>query len=104
MDRNMILVQWRSMQRTISAVPTREPGHVRTGFARIDPRDGRLIASGASGPSTSGTAQEEILGATAKIFAAVPRGKSGSLVSAFQYDWDQVTLRRWTRAGKDLPD
>jgi hypothetical protein len=103
-DRNMILVQWRSMQRTITAVPTREPGHVRTGFARIDPRDGRLIASGAGEPSTSGTAKEEILGGTAKIFAGVPRCESGSFVAAIQYDGDQVTLRRWNTAGEPLPD
>ena len=98
-DRNMILVQWRSMQRTITAVPTREPGHVRTGFARIDPRDGRLIASGAGEPST-----EEILGGAAKIFAAAPRCESSSLVAAIQYDGDQVTLRRWNTAGELLPD
>jgi hypothetical protein len=104
MDGNMILVQWRSMQRPITAVPTREPGHVRTGFARIDPRDGRLIASGAGEPSTSGTANEEILGGTAKIFAAVPRCESGRLVAAIQYDGDHVTLRRWNTAGEPLPD
>jgi hypothetical protein len=46
MDGDVIIVQWRSMQRAISAVPTREPGHVSAGLARIDPGNGRLIASG----------------------------------------------------------
>lgn len=103
-DRNMMLVQWRFMQRTITAVPTREPGHVHTGFARIDPRDGRLTASGAGDPSASETAKEEILGGTAKIFAAVPRCESDSLVAEIQSDGDQVTLRRWNTAGEPLPD
>jgi hypothetical protein len=43
---DVILVKWRSIQRRISGVPTSEPARLRTGFARIDPRDGRLIASG----------------------------------------------------------
>jgi hypothetical protein len=98
-DGDVILVQWRSMQRTISGVPTREPGHVSTGFARIDPRDGRLIASGEGELSTPGNAEEEIPGS-----GAAPRCASDDLVAAIHYDGDKVTLRRWNKAGEPLPD
>lgn len=104
MDGDVIIVQWRSMQRTISAVPTREPGHVSTGFARIDPRNGRLIASGEGEPSTQGNAKEEILGSSAQMLVASPRCASDDLVAAIQYDGEQVTLRRWNKAGEPLPE
>jgi hypothetical protein len=99
MDADVIIVQWRSMQRTISAVPTREPGRVSTGFARIDPADGRLIASGEGEPSTPGTTEREILGGS-----AAPRCASDDLVAAIQYDGDEARLRRWNKAGEPLPD
>jgi hypothetical protein len=99
MDADVIIVQWRSMQRTISAVPTREPGHVSTGFARIDPADGRLITSGEGEPSTPGSAEREILGSS-----GAPRCASDDLVAAIQYDGDEVRLRRWNKAGEPLPD
>jgi hypothetical protein len=99
MDADVIIVEWQSMQRTISAVPTREPGHVSTGFARIDPTNGRLIASGEGEPSTLGTAQREILGGS-----AAPRCVSDDLVAAIQYDGDEARLRRWNKAGEPLPD
>jgi hypothetical protein len=98
MDGDVIIVQWRSMQRTISAVPTREHGHISTGFARIDPA-GRLIASGEGEPSTPGNAKEEVLGGI-----AAPRCASDDLMAAIQYDEDQVTLRRWNKAGEPLPE
>lgn len=104
MDGDVIIVQWRSMQRKISGVPTREPGHVSTGFARIDPGNGRLIASGEGEPSTPGNAKEEILGSRAQMLAASPRCASGDLAAAIQYDGDQVTLRRWNKAGEPLPE
>jgi hypothetical protein len=99
MDADVIIVQWRSMQRTISAVPTSEPGRVSTGFARIDPADGRLIASGEGEPSTPGTAEREILGGS-----GAPRCASDDLVAAIQYDGDEARLRRWNKAGEPLPD
>src|ERR1700758_5504 len=99
MDADVIIVQWRSMQRTISAVPTREPGHVSTGFARIDPRDGRLIASGEGELSTPGNAEEVIPG-----IVAAPRCASDGLVAAIHYDGDEVTLRRRNKAGELLPN
>jgi hypothetical protein len=99
MDADVIIVQWRSMQRTISAVPTSEPGHVSTGFARIDPRNGRLIASGDGEPSTPGSAEREILGSS-----STPRCASDDLVAAIQYDGDEASLRRWNKAGEPLPD
>jgi hypothetical protein len=104
MDGDVIIVQWRSVQRTISAVPTREHGHVSTGFARIDPRNGRLIASGGGEPSTPGNAKEEILGGNAQLFVASPRCASDDLTAAIQSDDDQVTLHRWNKAGERLPD
>jgi hypothetical protein len=99
MDADVIIVQWRSMQRTISAVPTREPGRVSTGFARIDPTNGRLIASGEGEPSTPGSAEREILGGS-----AAPRCASDDLVAAIHYDGDEARLRRWNKAGEPLPD
>ena len=99
MDADVIIVEWRSMQRIISGVPTREPGHVSTGFARIDPTNGRLIASGEGEPSTPGTAEREILGGS-----AAPRCASDDLVAAIQYDGDEARLRRWNKAGEPLPD
>jgi hypothetical protein len=103
MDGDVIIVQWRSMQRTISAVPTREHGHVSTGFARIDSA-GRLIASGEGEPSSPGNAKEEILGSDAQMLAGSPRCASGDLTAAIQSDDDQVTLRRWNKAGEPLPE
>jgi hypothetical protein len=92
MDADVIIVEWRSMQRIISGVPTREPGHVSTGFARIDPTNGRLIASGEGEPSTPGTAEREILGGS-----AAPRCASDDLVAAIQYDGDEAGCGVGTR-------
>jgi hypothetical protein len=99
MDDDVVLVHWRSVQRTIGAVPTRELGHVSTGFARIDPRNLRLIASGEGEPSTPGNAEEEIIGSN-----AAPRCASSDVVAAIQYDRDKVALRRWNKAGESLPE
>ncbi len=99
MDADVIIVEWRSMQRIISGVPTGEPGHVSTGFARIDPTNGRLIASGEGELSTPGTAEREILGSSSS-----PRCASDDLVAAIQYDGDEARLRRWNKAGEPLPD
>ena len=93
-----ITVQWRSVQRRISGVPTREPGHVSTGFARIDARNGRLIASGEGEPSTPGSAKDTILDSSA------PHCASDDGAAAIQYDGDRVTLRRWNKDGESLSD
>ena len=45
-----IIVHWRSIRRPISPIPTREPAVVTTGFARIDPTMGRLIATAEGEP------------------------------------------------------
>jgi hypothetical protein len=50
---NEIIVQWRSIQRSTSAIPTREPADVASGFARIDPATERLIAAEEGEPSSA---------------------------------------------------
>jgi hypothetical protein len=96
---DVILVKWRSIQRRISGVPTSEPARLSTGFARIDPRDGRLIASGEGEPSTPENAEKGILGRS-----ATPRCDSGGLAATIEYSGDQVMLRRWNKAGEPLPE
>ena len=99
-DGDVITVQWRSVQRRISGVPTREPGHVSTGFARIDARNERLIASGEGEPP--GSAKDTILGSSAERLS--PHCASDDGATAIQYDRDQVTLRRWNKDGESLSD
>jgi hypothetical protein len=96
---DVITVEWRSIQRKISGVPTKEPGHLSTGHARIDARNGRLIASGKGELSTPESAENEILGSS-----AAPRCASDDVVAAIRYDGDQVMLQRWTKAGEPLPE
>lgn len=112
-ESNAVVVRWRSIQHPVSAIPTREAAHVTTGFARIDPADGRLIASGESEPSASGTARDEIPGDVQKLAdagaLASPLCVSEHLIAALQYVEDDssehVTLRRWNReTGQALPD
>jgi hypothetical protein len=103
-DGDVITVQWRSVQRTISGLPAREPGHVSTGFARIDARNGRLIASGEGEPSTPGNAKDNILDSSAERLIASPHCASDDGAAAIQYDGDQVTLRRWNKDGESLPN
>jgi hypothetical protein len=91
MDSDVILMQWRSVQRTISAVPTRELGHLSTGFARSDPRNGW-------------DRKEEVLGGIAQMPGSSPSCASDDLVAAIQYDGDEVRLRRWNKTGEPLPD
>jgi hypothetical protein len=96
---DVITVQWRSIQRTITGVPTKEPGHVSTGFARIDARNGRLIASGEGEPSIAENAAREILGGS-----SAPHCASNDALAAIEYDGDQVMLRRWNKVGEPLPE
>jgi hypothetical protein len=112
-DSNVIVVQWRSIQYPISAIPTREAAHVATGFARIDPANGRLIASGEGEPSASGTPRNEIPHDARKLAdagaLASPLCVSDHLIAALRYVEDDsrehVTLRRWNKeTGEALPD
>src|SRR5215831_6617523 len=57
---NQIIVQWRSIRRPFSAIPTTEPAVVRTGFARIDPTKGRLIAAAEGEPPAPPRSKPEI--------------------------------------------
>src|ERR1700730_5072202 len=110
-EKDEVVVQWRSVQRRVSGVPTNEPAQVAAGLARIDPRTGRLLASGgdASGPE-SGKAKWPIV--VQKLV------DSGALLSqlcwvddllvAIEYGQDDgrehVMLRRWNKdTGQNLP-
>jgi hypothetical protein len=109
---NEIIVQWRSMRRSMSAIPTREPANVTTGFARVDPATGRLIAVGEGEPPVRPTRQFEIPAAVQKL---ADEGKLASqlcpvdnLVAALQYvdenDKKYMVLRRWSKdTGKSMP-
>ena len=104
MEAGVILVQWQSMQRTISGLPTREPARVSTGFARIIPRDGRLIDAAEGEPSTPRNARKEGQSSITQMPAATPRCASSGGAAAIQYDGDRVTLLRWSKAGDPLPN
>ena len=96
---DVITVQWRSIQRKISGVPTEEPGHLSTGYARISARNGQLITSGEDKPLTRENADSEVFGNS-----AAPNCSSDNVVAAIHYSGDQVMLRRWNKAGKPLPE
>jgi hypothetical protein len=105
-----IIVQWRSIRRPISAIPTTEPAVVRTGFARIDPANGRLIAAAEGEPPAP--PPPEIPAAARKLAdegrLASPFCPVDNLVAALQFvDEDgknRMVLRRWSRdTGKGMP-
>jgi hypothetical protein len=109
---NEIIVQWRSIRRPISAIPTREPADVTTGFARIDPAIGRLIAAAEGEPPVSPTPKFKIP-ATAQKLAdegrlASPLCQIDNLVVAIQSVEDDgkkhMVLRRWAKnTGESMP-
>ena len=110
--RNEIIVQWRSIRRPISAIPTREPAVVTTGFARIDPVTGRLIAAGEGEPPVPPTRQFEIPAAVQKLAdegkLASPLCSVDNLVAALQYVEEnrknRLVLRHWHKdTGKSMP-
>jgi hypothetical protein len=112
-DGNQIIVQWRSIQRPISAVPTGEPAVVTTGFARIDPATGRLIAAEEGEPEVPPTPQPQIPVAVQKLAddgrLASQLCQVDNLVAALQYveqdGKNRVVLRRWDKdTGKSMPD
>jgi hypothetical protein len=113
MDNDEIVVQWRSIFRRMSGVPTNEPARLTTGFALIDATDGRLIASGDGEPSNPRTSKDEIPIAVEKL---VESGALASrlctvdnVIAALQYadknGEKHVTLRRWYKdTGEALPE
>jgi len=110
---NEIIVQWRSIRRSMSAVPTREPAEVTTRFARIDPATGRLIAAAAGEPPVRPTHRSEIPAAVQKLAdegkLASPLCPVDNLVAALQNfeanGKNRMILRRWYKdTGKSMPD
>jgi hypothetical protein len=111
-DGNEFIVQWRSIRRAISAIPTREPADVATGFARIDPATGHLIAAAEGEPAAPPAPQFDVSAAAQKL---TDDGKLASqfcpvdnLVVALQYVEENapkhVVLRRWNReTGESMP-
>jgi hypothetical protein len=99
---NEIILQWRSIRRSISAIPTNEPAVVTAGFARIDPATGRLIAAAEGEPPAPPTRRSEIPAAAQKL------ADEGKFVAALQYVEENgkkhAILRRWNSdTGESLP-
>jgi hypothetical protein len=112
-DGNEIIVQWRSIRRPISAIPTREPAEVTTGFARIDAATGHLIAAAEGEPPVPPTRQSEIPAAVQKLAGqgklASPLCPVDNLVAALQNveanGKNRMIFRRWYKdTGKSMPD
>jgi hypothetical protein len=109
---NQIIVQWRSIRRPFSAIPTHEPAVVTAGFARIEMVTGRLIAVGEGEPPVPPTRQFEIPAAVQKLAdegkLASPLCPVDNLVAALQYveenGKNRTILRRWRKdTGKSMP-
>jgi hypothetical protein len=109
---NQIIVQWRSIRRPVSAVPTTEPAVVTTAFARIDPANGRLIAAAEGDPPAPPTPQFKIPAAVRKLAdegrLASPLCPVDNLFAALQYveenDKVSMVLRRWRKdTGNSMP-
>ena len=110
--RNEIIVQWRSIRRPMSAIPTREPAVVTTGFARIDTVTGRLIAAGEGEPPVPPAPKFAIPAIVQKLAdegkLASPLCPVDNLVAALQYveenGKNRMILRRWRKdTGKSMP-
>jgi hypothetical protein len=110
LDAGKVVVQWRSVQRRVTGVPTNEPAHVAAGWARIDPNTGRLTSSG----SGEAPVRDEALPDTVRELAqsgvlANKHCRVDDLIAAIQYGEEggatSVVLRRWNaRTGEGLPD
>jgi hypothetical protein len=107
---NQIIVQWRSIRRPFSAIPTTEPAVVTTGFARIDPATGRLVSAAEGEPPAP--PRSEIPAAVQKLAdegkLASPLCPVDNLVAALQYVGEngknRMILRRWRKdTGKSMP-
>jgi hypothetical protein len=107
-----IIVQWRSIRRSISAIPTHEPADVTTGYARIDPATGRLIAAAEGEPPAPPTRRSETPAAAQKLAdegkLASPLCPVDKFVAALQYVEENgkkhTILRRWNSdTGESMP-
>jgi hypothetical protein len=112
-DAGEIVVQWRAIQRQISGTPTNEPAHIATGWARIDPNDGRITNSGSGEAAAPGSAVWEMPAVVQKLVdsgaLATQPCRVDDIVAAIQYREDDgrttVILRRWQKeTGASLPD
>ncbi len=111
-DDNEIAVQWRSIRRPISAIPTHDPADVKSGFARLDPATGRLIAAGEGEPPVRLPRRSEIPAIVQKLAdegkLASPLCPVDNLVAALQYVEENgkrhMVLRRWAKnTGESMP-
>jgi hypothetical protein len=111
-DDREIVVQWRSIERSISAIPTREPARVTTGFARIDAPTGRLIAAAEGEPPIPPTPRFEFPAAVQSLAddgrLASPLCPVDDLFAALEYVEENgkkhMILRRWSRGtGQSMP-
>jgi hypothetical protein len=110
-DTREIVVLWRSVQRRISGIPTTEPAHIVTGWARIDPDDGRLTSSG--GGEAPIREEEDLPTKVRKLMASGALAgqpcQVDDLIAAIEYREDSgattARLLRWYReTGKALTE
>ena len=112
-DNDEIVVQWRSLQRRVSGVPTSEPAQIATGFARIDPTAGHLVASGGGeaphspSPKFNFPANVQAVMDSQSLISQLCR--VDDLIAAIGYSGDNgqkhTTLRRWNKdTGQSLPN
>jgi hypothetical protein len=109
-DAGEIVVQWRSVQRRVTGIPSNEPARIAAGWARIDANNGRLTSSG----SGEAPVREEELPAIVRNLAhagawANKPCRVDDLIAAIQYREEggatSVVLRRWSaRTGEGLSD
>ena len=112
-DNTEIIVQWRSAERRVSGTRINEPAHVATGWARIDPDNGRLTSSGSGEAAAPRSAVGEMPAVVQKLVDSGALATQpcwvDDIVAAIQTREDDgrttVILRRWQKAtGKGLPD
>jgi hypothetical protein len=110
LDAGEIVVQWRSVQRRVTGIPSNEPTHVAAGWARLEPNTGHLISSGSGEPLVR---EEELPAAVRELVqsGALPNRpcQVDDLIAAIQYREEggttSVVLRRWNaRTSEGLPD
>ena len=109
-DAGDVVVQWRSVERRITGIPTNELTHIAAGWARIDPNTGRLTSS----DSGDAAVREEELPATVRELAhsgvlANNPCRLDDLIATIQFreadGATSVILRRWNeQTGEGLPD
>lgn len=109
-DAGDVVIQWRSVERRITGIPSNEPAHIAAGWVRIDPNAGRLTSSG----SGEAPVREEELPAAVRALAnssvlANKPCRLDDLIAAIQYGEEgaatSVMLRRWNgQTGGGLPE